>query len=39
MLIGAVIVVGAGMFIIWREHALGLERGKARQFSPGPPGG
>ena len=38
MLIGAVIVVGAGIFIIWREHALGLER-KARQFNPPPPGG
>lgn len=37
MLIGAVIVVGAGIFIIWREHALGLER-KVRQFSPPPPG-
>lgn len=39
MLIGAVIVVGAGLFIIWREHALGLERGKARQFTPPTPGG
>src|SRR5690606_33957022 len=38
MLTGAVIVVGAGIFIIWREHALGLER-KAHQFSPTPPGG
>ncbi len=38
MLTGAVIVVGAGIFIIWREHALGLER-KAQQFSPSPPGG
>ncbi len=26
MLVGAIIVVGAGLFIIWREHRLGLER-------------
>jgi drug/metabolite transporter (DMT)-like permease len=26
MIIGALIVVGAGLFIIWREHQLGLER-------------
>jgi drug/metabolite transporter (DMT)-like permease len=38
MLIGAVIVVAAGLFIIWREAALGLERGKARQHTPPPPG-
>lgn len=38
MLIGAVIVVGAGLFIIWREHALGLERRKAREVTPPPPG-
>lgn len=33
-LVGGVIVVGAGIFIIWREHALGLERGRARRVSP-----
>jgi len=31
MLAGAVLVVSAGLFIIWREHRLGLERGKARK--------
>ena len=31
MLLGALIVVGAGLFIIWREHQLGLERRKARE--------
>jgi drug/metabolite transporter (DMT)-like permease len=31
MLIGALIVVGAGLFIIWREHRLGLERRRAKQ--------
>jgi drug/metabolite transporter (DMT)-like permease len=34
MLIGGLIVVGAGLFIIWREHMLGLERGKARKVAP-----
>jgi len=29
-LLGASLVVGAGLFIIWRERQLGLERGKAR---------
>lgn len=38
MLTGGVIVVAAGLFIIWREHVLGLERGKARQYTPPPPG-
>ncbi len=34
MLVGGAIVVGAGILIIWREHQLGLERGKARKVSP-----
>ena len=38
MLVGAVIVVAAGIFIIYREHQLGLERRKAREASPPPPG-
>ena len=38
MLIGSLIVVGAGLFIIWREHALGLERRKDREVTPPPPG-
>lgn len=32
--VGGVIVVAAGIFIIWREHRLGLERGRARKVSP-----
>ncbi len=39
MLVGAVIVVGAGLFIIWREHALGLERRQAREVTPPSPTG
>jgi drug/metabolite transporter (DMT)-like permease len=31
MLIGSIFVVGAGLFIIWREHRLGLERKRAKQ--------
>lgn len=34
MLIGSVIVVAAGIFIILREHKLGLERGQARAVNP-----
>ena len=36
-LLGAAIVISAGIFIIWREHALGIERAKARRVSA--PGG
>ncbi len=38
MLIGAVIVIGAGIFIIYREHRLGIESRKAREATPTPPG-
>jgi drug/metabolite transporter (DMT)-like permease len=38
MLIGALIVVAAGIFIIYREHKLGLEQRKAREATPSPPG-
>ena len=38
MLIGATIVVAAGLFIIYREHRLGLERRKAREVTPPTPG-
>jgi drug/metabolite transporter (DMT)-like permease len=31
MLAGAALIITAGLFIIWREHRLGLERGRARQ--------
>lgn len=33
MLVGGVIVVGAGIFIVWREHRLGLDRKKASESS------
>ena len=33
MLIGGLIVVGAGIFIIFREHRLGLDNNKAREVS------
>lgn len=32
-LIGAAIVIGSGVFIIYREHQLGIERRKARRVS------
>ena len=32
VLAGASLVVAAGLLIIWREHRLGLERGKARRL-------
>lgn len=38
MLIGAAIVVGAGLYIIYREHQLGLDRRRAREASPPPSG-
>lgn len=34
MLAGGAIVVGAGMFIIFRERQLGLERARARKVTP-----
>jgi drug/metabolite transporter (DMT)-like permease len=34
MLLGGVIVIAAGIFIIFREHALGLERRRAREVTP-----
>lgn len=34
VIIGASIVIAAGMFVIWREHQLGIERKKARQAQP-----
>ena len=33
MLAGALIVIAAGMFVIWREHQLGLERARARKVA------
>jgi drug/metabolite transporter (DMT)-like permease len=37
MLSGAALVIAAGVLIVWREHKLGLERGKARS-KMSPPG-
>jgi hypothetical protein len=31
MLVGGVIVVGSGLFIIYREHRLGLDQSKVRE--------
>ncbi|KFB10624.1 DMT family transporter [Nitratireductor basaltis] len=36
-LVGGLIVVGAGLFIIWRERRLGLKRPAARRFVPPSP--
>ncbi|MBC8128797.1 MAG: EamA/RhaT family transporter, partial [Rhizobiaceae bacterium] len=33
-ILGALIVIGAGIFIIYREHSLGIERAKARKVTP-----
>jgi drug/metabolite transporter (DMT)-like permease len=33
-LVGGVIVIGAGLFIVWREHRLGIARGAARKVTP-----
>lgn len=34
MIIGGVIVIGAGLFIIWRERRLGIERAGVRKIAP-----
>ncbi len=34
MLLGAAIIIAAGVLVIWRERQLGLERGKARRTMP-----
>ena len=36
MLFGGLIVVAAGLFIIWRERQLGLERTRTRKAAPPP---
>lgn len=33
-IVGGLIVVGASILIIWREHKLGLEKGRARKVVP-----
>lgn len=33
-LVGAAIVISAGIFIIWREHRLGLQRGARKVMTP-----
>ena len=37
-LIGGTIVVSAGLFIIWREYRLGLERRRQKEVTPPTPG-
>lgn len=34
MLVGAFIVIGAGLFVIWREQQRGIDRSKQRKVSP-----
>lgn len=34
MVVGGLIVVGSGIFIVWRERQLGIQRTKARKVSP-----
>ena len=34
MLTGAALIVAAGLFIIWRERQLGLQRGARRVLTP-----
>ena len=38
VLVGAVIVIAAGLFVIWRERKLGLERVEEKRASGPPPG-
>jgi hypothetical protein len=35
MLLGAALVIAAGVLIIWREHQLGLERAAERKAGKG----
>ena len=37
VLAGAVIVISAGLFVIWREHQLGLDRQRAKERETPPP--
>ncbi|WP_261618496.1 DMT family transporter [Microbaculum marinisediminis] len=36
VLVGSAIVIGAGLFVIWREHQLGIKRERQRKASPPP---
>ena len=38
VMFGAALVIGSGLFIFYREHRLGLPRGRARRSAVGPPG-
>jgi drug/metabolite transporter (DMT)-like permease len=35
VVVGATIVVAAGIFVIWREHQLGLDRSRQKESGPG----
>jgi drug/metabolite transporter (DMT)-like permease len=37
-IVGGIIVVGAGIFIIWRERQLGIQRARVRKAASPPPG-
>jgi drug/metabolite transporter (DMT)-like permease len=37
VLIGAVIVTAAGLFVIWRERQLGLQRAREAEGAPAAP--
>ena len=37
VLIGSAIIIGAGLFVIWRERQLGLIRNRIKQAQPPPP--
>jgi drug/metabolite transporter (DMT)-like permease len=39
VLVGAAIVIGAGLFVIWREHRLGLDRTEEKRAEGPPTGG
>lgn len=34
MILGGLIIIGSGLFIVWRERRLGLDRAAARQVAP-----
>lgn len=33
-ILGGIIIISAGVYIVWREHKLGLERSRMRKLSP-----
>jgi drug/metabolite transporter (DMT)-like permease len=37
VLLGAAIVIGAGLFVIWRERKLGIDRTEEKRAAGSPP--